>query len=354
MMQFCWCLLLGAVLSADVAAFAQTPAPTTPAQPTSPATPASATTPALAAFQTALAKLAQMTPLEAQFRFTNRGGAGLPVEYQGRCLWMPGRKVRYELQVRQGDLTATTRMVCDGKQHWRWVELDGKRTGQTFQLADLDLALSLIALDVLAPRHQGRFKTELEQEYGFAGILPPLQDVAEKIAFDPAVSETTLAMPERGTVPVIVLRGTWKKQVLEKIAPVKPANAPPQAPDYAAAWAQRQNWVGFPRRCLVYLDKGTGLPVRLEWFGPERREGEEVLLMRQDYLAFTSVAAAQAEPRFTLAAADQQQVEWKTLTPDELREQLNLRRQLLQEANRAEENLARQRAREADKDAQKP
>lgn len=337
--------------------FAQTPTPpqnTAPVpQPTPPDTKQGATV-APNLLTTALAKLGQIQPLEARFHFTNYYANGFPVEHRGRCLTAAGRKVRYELQVKQGGFTTGSHMVSDGQQHWRWVDMDGKKTGQTFVLEHLDQALTLIALDVLGPEKEQRFKVELGHEYGFAGVLPPLQDIVDKMEFNTPPRDETLHLPERGTVAVQVLQGTWKKSVVEKIAPTKAATAPKDAQNLAEAWEKRQNLINFPRTCTLAFDKASGLPLRVEWFGPQRRGGPDVLLMRQDYLAFTPLPAPQAEPQFTLTAAENQGLEWKTYSQDELREILNLRKQVLQQARLAEEEIAKRRAEEAEKNTSKP
>jgi hypothetical protein len=181
-----------------------------------------------------------------------------------------------------------------------------------------------------------------------------LQELPEKMDFEPTVREMTLRLPDRGSVPVQVINGTWNKKVLEKIAPPKAAHAPKEAPDNAELWAKRLNGLNYPRRCTVVVEKATSLPVRVEWLGPQQRGGEDVLLMRQDYLSWKTISATEAEPLFTWKSTEHAGIEWKTLTTSDLRQQYDLRRDImLLQVKRLEEELARWRE-DVEKDAGKP
>jgi hypothetical protein len=345
------------LLPGAAALLAQVPKPTAPGQtpPAGPENKPQPLSPAQTLLQTALTKLKQLQPLEVRFRFTSYFANANPLHQHGMCLTASDKdlkKVRYELHTTQGDLTCSSHVVSDGSRCWRWVNLDGKRNGLTFQKLDIDLALRDTAPVQRNDEINLRLRQELIQDLGGEGMLTPFQDLADRMDFEPTIDEGVITVPERGTVNVHVLRGVWNRKVMDKVAPAKSDKAAKDAPDEAALWAKRTTWAHYPRRCTVYLDKASGLPVRIEWFGPLLRDGEETLLLSQDYPVIRMAPSAEAEPKFVPTPEELKTVEFKTFTRDDWRAQLDIRKRFMQEEAKrlVEEEQARQRDQDTERD----
>lgn len=265
---------------------------------------------ATAALDRCLKKVGELPSYGLNFRQL-AATPGLPTTNEGRLVFTPQRRIRYQLDSKHADTQARLTIICDGKTLWHLVDAGPTKEYTTYRLDDLEEELKRLAtgqsdLDLSKVEE---LRKQLDLEHGFRGILPVLEDLKAKLTFT-GIEPGTL-MPDGGPPrPVVILDGEWNKEVRALIVPPKadpqkgpdgkenPSAAPPVDP--MVAFDKRQNQPYVPRRAKLFIDKESSLPMRLEWWGPKKPGGPDELLSQFDWIWHPPMPAEQLATQFAL------------------------------------------------------
>lgn len=271
---------------------------------------------ATAAFDAALKAVAALPAYHVRLAMVSKT-PGLETKAEGQLVLAPGRKVRYEMKTRRGIIEGQLRIVSDGKQIWRLEQYSPKAEWITYPLATMDAELENLgqgSSDLDLDKRQ-ELKKDLEIEHGFRGILPSLEDAKSKLIFN-AIENGTLERAGEPARPVLILRGEWSKEVRAAFIPPKqepppppegkppPKNPPPPPPDPTEMYEKNQAFAFQPRFARLFLDPSTKMPLRLQWFGPERNGGENVLLSQTDWFGLAPQPEERLAGHFSLSAEE--------------------------------------------------
>jgi hypothetical protein len=172
----------------------------------------------------------------------------------GRLLTAPGDRSRYDMNVRVGHTQGELRVICDGK-----------TLGQTIRVGD-DPA-TIVQWDLPAANdgnttsaQVAQARLQLLQEHGFAGLAPLLRSLRQ------------------GLHNAHCQQQTWKGNEVYVISGVWPADTAGCAamPDLPKPRFQ-------PRLCAIYLDAQTLWLHRLEWWGSEKPNQPNGLLVQTEF-----------------------------------------------------------------------
>jgi hypothetical protein len=192
----------------------------------------------------------------------------------GRLLTAPGDRARFDLNVRVGKVKGELRLVCNGQTLQRSIHVGDEEAVVTH--------VKLPALDKPGkdPADLARARTEVLQEEGFAGLSPLLSSLRQELQNVQCQHQTWKGHE------VIVISGAWPDDTARS-APV------PQCyrPRFHA------------RFCCIYLDARTFWPHRLEWWGSEKPNQPNTLLMQtefRDAVINRALAAEQSTAEFAV------------------------------------------------------
>ncbi len=261
----------------------------------------------------AVHNLEKLGGLDVRFRHQAES-LGMPYEAEGRLVAGPDRKVLYELVTRAGDTEAASKLVCDGATVWRVFRLRERKpphkllqlSVNRYECKQLDEALSALkTLKVEGPEIDLRLVEQmLHGEHGWLGLRPSLVELQNRMTF-PTMEAAELT----GQGPVLLLKGHWTEQAAKVIAP--PIKGNPNEPSLAELWKNRQDpFLFWPRSCRVYLSLNgfrpwtatpALWPVRVEWYGPKSRGGEDVLLNTIEFAQPVPVSEAELQSLLELS-----------------------------------------------------
>ncbi len=199
---------------------------------------------------------------------------GLATSLKARSIVAPQRRVRYEAESAQGTIKVLTKIIGDGTTIWRISNLGDVTQAETYRITDMDEEIKLVELGKtnLDVDKAKQLRFDIDTEHGFHGLRPTIQDLQKHMQFKPATIET-LTLPDGQKVECYLLVGTWNKEVLDVLAPVKKPGEEAHVPNEREQWDRRQSFTFFPRECRLYLDRQTLFPRRAEWWGPIKYEG---------------------------------------------------------------------------------
>jgi len=160
----------------------------------------------------------------------------------GRLLMAPGDRLRFDLNVMVGKTQGELRQVCDGRTLQRSTRV-GKDQATVTRWT--------------MPAHA---RTEFMQEQGFAGVAPLLRSL------------------RRGLQNVQYRQQTWKGQEVIVVSGNWPEDTT-QSPGLPQEFRPRYQL----RLCCLYLDARTRWPHRLEWWGSERPNQPNSLLVQTEF-----------------------------------------------------------------------
>jgi hypothetical protein len=266
----------------------------------------------------------------------------VPWQATGKFILVPGKyKVRYELETKVGGARGLFKVICDGDTVYRVMENAGQHAVQHYKLQTL--LESRKAFDPLQIDKEkvAAFERDDDGDHGFLGILPILRDLQANMRFQKM--ETTVLPGDR---PVYLLEGEWTKAYLDKLAPErKPPEGragQPAPPNPAELWAKRQPpFVLVPRSCKVYLRRDSLWPVRIDWYGPEKAEGPDVLLSRVEYTEPVVTPRPEAEAAALFAPSPEEKNISESIDPSVL---VKARLETLARQQRLEEEAAKRRS----------
>jgi hypothetical protein len=179
-------------------------------------------------------------------------------------------KMRLELTVRIGNTSASLLEVCDGELLWTRSELDSARKkekgdGAKTEAAKKELTNTTITrlnvvkvLNAAKKLPEKSYEKVLITSLGLGGLPSMLSGIEQAMRFT-SVKDSTLR-----DLPVVVVEGTWKDDIAQKIkGNPQPGQAgaglmPATAPDSVRVYIDRAN--GFPHR-VMYLKKIPGREV---------------------------------------------------------------------------------------------
>jgi len=328
--RFTWILTLTLTV-----AFPAMPSAQEPEKPPAP----TKTTPAEELLDQAIKKMGSLEWLDTRFEQEGRS-PGVKLTSSGRFVFAPKQhKLSYDLEVRVADAKGQSQVVCDGQTVWR----TGQRrcsdpTVVQYSYAALQEARNAIDRSQLDPEKVDALLRDIEEENGFAGLLPMLQDLRKRLTF-PKMETTTLG---DGT-EIYLLEGEWSPATRDKIIrdtlSRHGVSVPPEKfKDIVEAWDKRQEFSFLPRFVRVHLDRQSLWPLLIEWFGPMRSGGDSVLLGRHRFQPPNTTMPSEAEQRalFQLPpdlAQKAQKLDAKAIIADR-RERLANQERMLQEMNR--------------------
>jgi hypothetical protein len=167
------------------------------------------------------------------------------------------RLLRLEANLQAGDQLCGLQQVCDGQRLWTRRQIFDKP-----QLTVVDVAPVLAALAKEPARGAGTAITDL----GLGGLPRLLRSLDRSFDFSRAEEGT------RGTLPMLVLHGQWKPEMLARMLPdqakaIRAGEAadltllPAQVPDQVTLYLGRDDM--FPY-CVEYLRTGRAVPTGRE------------------------------------------------------------------------------------------
>jgi hypothetical protein len=282
-------ILAGLVLVLT-SALAQPPTP--PVQPPKPAKPANppvkqepirppkADPAATRTFEQALEKVRRLDWVQAKV-WLQMDLQGLTLPSDGRYVAsLQSQKLHLVLNVNLGQVPATLEVISDGNMLWRTTQV-GPEPRKLIGKVEMKKVRDSLNSPTMAPEA----RTAVLRELAFMGVTPLLEAIQqrmtitrkEKAAWNPRwdarVARSGKAPPE-----VVMLEASW-------------------SPKTVTEWLKKpsQPWTfQVPRHCQLFLDKTTGWPYRVEWWGPVQQRAGDALLLQMEFRA----------PRLSLADLD--------------------------------------------------
>ncbi|MCS6975527.1 MAG: hypothetical protein NZM31_00780 [Gemmatales bacterium] len=208
---------------------------------------------------------------------------------EGKYIVAPERKASvYTCRVSVGKSPGELRIYCDGERIWRILDNGPSREVRTYTLAKLLEAREQIDKTLLGPELTAQLIRDDDAEHGFLGPRGVLLEMKEKLVWS-GVKHGQLP----GGRSVFILEGEWTKAFVDKLAPARKEGG--SGPDLREMWTKRTGFIRIPRRCLLYLDKETLWPYRVEWQGPTVPEGKDEALVILEFQTPSLSAPASPE-----------------------------------------------------------
>jgi hypothetical protein len=254
---------------AKSAAPAQMPPPKTePSKTTQPALPVKADPKANEALTKAIDQLGpkKVEWIETTF-WQELNNFGLTLTANGAYLLGPDHRVRLDLKTTVGGVPAETLTVCDGTTIWNAIKVGkGERAATKWDLKQVQSVLK-------TPGTLPQFAEDFYRSQAFNGLEPVLQHLRQQMTF------TKLENADWHNHKVLKLTAVWASDMAKALS--LPNNG----------WQPTM-----PRTLRLFLDKDSYWPYRLEWWGPLAPQGEDVLLLQQEYRDPHLVPAGQKPP----------------------------------------------------------
>jgi hypothetical protein len=236
---------------------------------------------------------------------------GVTFKSSGRLVHAPGRKVLFELHIQVADGTGHLRLISDGTTIYRVRQVGEDKSVTTCTLERLDKAREDLKdpgdLDAAVAQE---LIEDLMAEHGFTGITTILRDARKRMSFQRHES-TSLRLADGKSLPVYMVEGEWTKESLRAFLP--PKGPEPNAKDPQKQWDEREEYAMVPRKCRIYLHRDGGWPwtdslwpVRIEWIGPAKPRGSDVVITATDF-----TIPKRATPPDSLFALTAQEAELK-------------------------------------------
>jgi hypothetical protein len=172
----------------------------------------------------------------------------------GRVLTAPGDRSRFDLNVKVGKTQGEMRMVCDGQKLWQSIRVGGEPP--VINAWDLPAARE----GRKPPPDLAETRSRFLLEQGFAGMAPFLRSL--RLCLQNAQCQEQSWKGRE----VLVISGAWQDESAKLGA----------LPDTFRPRFQT-------RQCCVYLDAQTSWPHRLEWWGSEKPNQPNTLLMQTEF-----------------------------------------------------------------------
>jgi hypothetical protein len=281
----------GLALALTSAPAQQPLAPAQPTKPAKPATPAVKPEPpkppkadpeATRLFEDALKKVRRLDWVEARL-WQQIDMQGLTLQSEGRYLAKSrDQKLHLVLHVNLGQVPATLELFSDGNMMYRTKQI-GSEDREV--LAKIEIKKVREALN--SPTMDAEVRAGVLRDLAMMGVAPLMEAIRrrmvimhhEKAAWNDRWDERVAR--SRKTVPeVILLDASWSPEAVKQfLKGTKPGQ--PWPPDV-------------PRHCHLYLDRATGWPYRVEWWGPVQQRAGDALLFQMEF----------RNPRLSLADLD--------------------------------------------------
>ena len=172
----------------------------------------------------------------------------------GRLLTAPGERSRCDLNVKVGKTVGELRVVCDGQALWHSLRLGGEKA--VVGRLELPRARGGNA----TPQEMEPARLALLQRYSFAGFGPLLGDLRQR---------AKAARHER-------LHWKGHEVIVVGLAVADATTDQRASPDFVPARLDL-------RQCCLFLDAQTLWPHRVEWWGAEKPNQPNRLLMQTEY-----------------------------------------------------------------------
>jgi hypothetical protein len=164
----------------------------------------------------------------------------------GRMVTAPGDRLRYDVNIRVGQTAGELRLVSDGQTVSRSTRVAGEAPQ--------------IARTPLPPANDAAARVRCLQEHGFAGVAPMLRILRREMK------------------SARVLRQRWNGHDVQVVSAVWPdsCNPPPSGGEAPSARFRLKQF-------CVYFDAQSLWPYRIEWWGAEKVDHKNQLLIQTEY-----------------------------------------------------------------------
>jgi hypothetical protein len=271
-------------------ALAQPPAPPVqPAKPTKPATPPVRQEPvrppkadpaATRTFEAALEKVRRLDWVQATV-WSRMDLQGLTLPSDGRYVSnLKTQKMHLVLHVNLAQMPATLEFISDGNMHYRLTQV-GSEPRKLIEKIEMKKLRDTLNGPGMAPQARAAILGDL----AFTGVTPLMEAIHKRM---------TITRQQKAA---------WNPRWDARVA--RSGEAPPEVVDLEASWSPKtvvealkkpdKQWpVYVPRHCHLFLDKATGWPYRVEWWGPVQQRAGDALLVQIEF----------RDPRLKLADLD--------------------------------------------------
>jgi hypothetical protein len=179
---------------------------------------------------------------------------GLAFEAEGTCLRAPDNRLRMEVRTHVGGATGLLLMVSDGLHVWQ-ASRAGDRPWAKVTRFSLQEVFEMIHNTGLP-----RLREEFFEGPTLAGIGPLVHTLRGSLVW---VEQKVVRGPEGDRVE---LTGVWPQIRLKEVV------------------AEDKPWPAvLPRRCVLWLDRTTHWPHRVEWWGPPVAGGKDEPLAELEF-----------------------------------------------------------------------
>jgi hypothetical protein len=176
-------------------------------------------------------------------------------EARGTYRLAPGHRFRLEMQTGFGGAGGTLLAVSDGENLWQTMRIGA---GDWSRITRLGMKDVLATLD--GPAATPRLRDEFFQSRTFTGVVPLVRNLAWRLTW------VRLDAIRRDGRESHRLTGVWPAETVAVLAPGD------------------QPWpAGLPRQCRLEVNPRTLWPERLEWWGPAREAGPDVLVAQMEF-----------------------------------------------------------------------
>jgi hypothetical protein len=179
---------------------------------------------------------------------------GLSFQAEGHYLAGPDRRLSLDLRIRLAGSDGQLQVVSDGVTVWNAMRVgtDHQRV-TTWDMKKLQQVLN-------RPGTLPQIGEEFFRGQSFAGVVPLLQSLSTQMVFT-KIEKGTWSKKE-----ALKLSGTWIPEIAKSMT------------------GANQTWQpSMPRSCVLYLDRQTYWPYRVEWIGPAGIKTPDTTLMEIEF-----------------------------------------------------------------------
>jgi hypothetical protein len=238
----------------------------------------------------AIQKLTRPEGVDVRYRLEVFGRTQ-PAVTTGRAVTASNKRVYVELETRQVARSARMKMICDGETFHRIESVDGKNNISSYEVKALQEALDRLATTESERVAKEDVEREQQGRHAFEGLAAMIKDLKTRMIFE-APAQTTAQVSGK-TVGVKIVQGTWNKEVLDLIAPVKKGDDP-NAPDARAMWNTKEYFFHVPRLARLYFETNSNELLRVEMVGIREKQGPESILTAVHFDSITPLTQLDA------------------------------------------------------------
>jgi hypothetical protein len=172
----------------------------------------------------------------------------------GRLVAAVGGRMRFDVNLRVGQTVGKLRLVNDGAAVWRSIQSGSEKAVVCWW------ELPVLSDTLKTPEDVAQARTRLMAEHGFLGLAPMLRKLRQSI-------QSAQLRQQR-----------WNSHEVQIISAVWPVD---QAALASMSEIDRPRFL--LRQCRIYLDAQTSWPHRIEWWGAEKPDQSNQLLVQTEF-----------------------------------------------------------------------